>query len=55
LRVTVRRSSWLLRTCRVKLLTEEEFLTSCGQVQGLGRPSPLAQQFAEGFTLHYST
>ncbi len=41
-----------LRTCPVKLLTEEQFLSTSG-VEGYGRPNPTAQRFADGFTLHY--
>jgi hypothetical protein len=44
----------MLRECQVKLLTEEEFLTSRGDVEGLGRPSVFAQQFAGSFTEKYS-
>ncbi len=43
----------LLRSCQVKLLTEEEFLTVSGEVKGLGRPSPIAKEFAESFTRNY--
>jgi len=43
----------LLKDCRVKLLTEEEFLTARGEVRGLGRPSSYASRFAVGFTSHY--
>ena len=42
-----------LTTCRVKLLTEEEFLTEHGGVAGMGRPSPSAAQFARDFSSHY--
>ena len=42
-----------LKSCRVKLLTEEEFLTEHGRVAGLGRPSPLAARFAQDFSSHY--
>lgn len=44
----------LLRDCSVKLLTEEEFLTSHNVVAGLGRPHPLAAGFAGQFTDKYS-
>lgn len=43
----------VLKDCMVKLLTEEEFLTSQGSMQGKGRPSPLAKDFAESFTRCY--
>ncbi len=42
-----------LTSCRVKLLTEEEFLTEHGRVAGMGRPSPLAAKFAQDFSSHY--
>ena len=42
-----------LKSCRVKLLTEEEFVTEHGRVAGFGRPSSLAAKFARGFTDHY--
>lgn len=38
----------------VKLLTEEEFLTKKGDVAGTGRPNPLAQQFADSFSIRYA-
>lgn len=43
----------LLRTCRVKLLTEEEFLTTGGVLSGKGRPDPLARRFADSFSAKY--
>lgn len=43
----------MLKDCRVKLLTEEEFLTARGEVKGLGKPSAYASRFASGFTTHY--
>ena len=43
----------LLRDCSVKLLTEEEFLTSHNVVTGLGRPDALAAGFAGEFTDKY--
>lgn len=43
----------LLRTCGVKLLTEEEFLTAGGLLSGKGRPDPLAKHFADDFTAKY--
>jgi hypothetical protein len=42
-----------LKSCRVKLLTEQEFLTVNGAIAGAGRPDPLAKQFADGFTVYY--
>lgn len=39
-----------LNECRVQLLTEEEFVKSTGELSGTGRPDPLAQAFARGFT-----
>ncbi|MCL4500096.1 MAG: DUF1598 domain-containing protein [Chloroflexi bacterium] len=44
----------LLRSCRVQLLTEEEFLTEHDSVTGMGRPSPLAKHFAVSFTNKYA-
>jgi len=44
----------LLRDCSVKLLTEEEFLSSRNVVTGMGRPDPLAAGFARQFTDKYS-
>jgi len=43
----------LLESCSVRLLTEEEFLNSQGGVSGMGRPNPMAAQFARGFTTSY--
>lgn len=43
----------MLRNCTVRLLTEEEFLTSHNQVAGTGRSSPHAAAFARGFTARY--
>ncbi len=43
-----------LRECQVRLLTEEEFLTSMSEVKGKGKSSKLAQQFADAFTAKYS-
>ena len=42
-----------LASCRVKLLTEEEYLTSAGTVAGMGRPDALARVFADSFTAKY--
>lgn len=46
-------SAIILRSCSVKLLTEEEFLNSQGGVSGMGRPDPLAGAFARSFTECY--
>jgi len=43
----------LLQSCPVRLLTEEEFLTSSGAVAGRGRPSAFAKRFTEAFTAKY--
>ena len=42
-----------LKSCPVRLLTEEEFLNSQGSVSGMGRPDPLAAGFAVNFTRCY--
>ncbi len=42
-----------LRSCRVKLLTEAEFLTTQGQIAGMGRPDELAGRFAQSFGAYY--
>ena len=42
-----------LKSCPVRLLTEEEFLNSQGSVSGMGRPDPLAAQFAKNYTRCY--
>lgn len=42
----------LLRSCPVKLLTEQEYLTTTG-MKGYGRPDPMARRFAEDFTAKY--
>lgn len=44
----------VLKSCTVKLLTEGEFLTEHGTVSGMGRPDPLAGQFARSFTQKYA-
>lgn len=38
----------------VRLLNEEEFLTKSGEVAGTGRPDPLADKFAQGFSDKYA-
>jgi len=43
-----------LRTCKVDLLTEEEYLSEHGEVQSTGQPNHLAKKFAQNFTRHYS-
>lgn len=42
----------VLKSCRVQLLTEEEYLTEHG-IAGKGRPGTLARQFAAAFSKHY--
>ena len=46
--------TFTLTSCRVKLLTEHEFLSVNGQLAGSGRTDPLAQRFAESFSAHYA-
>jgi len=46
-------SAVVLRSCTVKLLTEEEFLNSKGGISGMGRPDALAGTFARQFTECY--
>jgi hypothetical protein len=43
-------SAYVLDTCRIVLLTEEEFLSESNILRGCGRPNPLARQFADSFT-----
>lgn len=43
----------VLKSCKVQLLTEEEYLTEHG-IAGKGRPNSLAKQFATSFSKHYS-
>ncbi len=43
----------LLKRCEVILLTEEQYLSKGGHVQGRGRPNPLAKEFARVFTKRY--
>ncbi|MGR3303712.1 MAG: DUF1598 domain-containing protein [Candidatus Scalindua sp.] len=42
-----------IKKCQVKLVTEEEFLSRKGKIQGRGRPNPLAKEFADDFTEKY--
>lgn len=44
----------VIKESRVKLLTEEEFLTKEGDVAGSGKANPLAARFAHNLTTHYS-
>jgi len=44
----------MIETCKVKLLTEEEHLTSKGDISGTGRPNPVAQKFVNDFSSFYS-
>ncbi len=43
-----------IKESRVILLTEEEFLTKTGEIQGRGRPNPLARKFCDLFSEKYS-
>ena len=43
-----------LASCRVALLTEAQSLARRGRITGLGRPNPMAAQFARQFTAHYA-
>lgn len=43
----------LLDACQVKLLTEQEFLSTGGQIRGTGGVDSLAKRFADGFTANY--
>ena len=43
----------LLKSCDVKLLTEQEFLSEQGTITGLGKPDPLAGEFAKSFSQDY--
>lgn len=38
----------------VRLLTEEELLTKRGEVVGIGKPNPLADEFAKNFSARYT-
>ena len=49
----VRGGATLLRSCKVKLLTEEEFLTEQGVISQMGRPNPAADEFARSFSQRY--
>ena len=42
-----------LTSCKVKLLTEEEFLTEKDSIAGMGRQNPMARKFADSFSAHY--
>lgn len=44
----------LIQACPVVLMTEEEYLTSTGNIAGTGRADPLAKEFAAEFTSGYS-
>jgi hypothetical protein len=43
-----------IKESQVVLLTEEEFLTKTGEIQGRGRPNPLARKFCDLFSKNYS-
>jgi len=43
----------MIETCKVKLLTEEEHLTSKGDIAGKGRPNPVAEKFVNDFSDFY--
>ena len=43
----------MIETCKVKLLTEEEHLTSKGDISGTGRSNPIAEKFVNDFTYFY--
>ncbi|MCX6343589.1 MAG: DUF1598 domain-containing protein [Armatimonadetes bacterium] len=43
----------ILRSCPIRLLTEEEFLNEHGAIAGKGRPDPMAGEFARMFTAKY--
>jgi hypothetical protein len=55
-KVTYRTSGdrFMLGSCPVVLLTEEEAMTAGGGRVGFGRPSPHAKAFADGFTARYA-
>ena len=42
-----------IKKCKVKLLTEEEFLTKSGAIAATGHTDTLAQDFADNFTEKY--
>jgi len=43
----------MIETCNVKLLTEEEHLTSNGDISGTGCPNPIAETFVKDFSTFY--
>lgn len=43
----------MIETCKVKLLTEAEHLTSKGDISGKGRADPIAEKFANDFSDFY--
>ena len=49
----VRDGATILRSCSVKLLTEEEYLTEHGAIAQMGRPDPAAGRFARSFSEKY--
>lgn len=49
----VRDGATILRSCNVKLLTEEEYLTEHGAIAQMGRPDPAAGEFARSFSERY--
>lgn len=49
----VRDGATILRSCEVKLLTEEEYLTEHGVIAQMGRTDPAADQFARSFSQKY--
>lgn len=49
----IKEGAVLLRSCEVKLLTEEEFLNEHGAISQMGRPNAAADRFARSFTARY--
>jgi len=45
--------AWQLRGSGVKAMTEDEFVTASGGVEGTGRTSPIAQKWADAMTAKY--
>ncbi|MDA7951612.1 MAG: DUF1598 domain-containing protein [Pirellulaceae bacterium] len=45
--------AWEIRGLGVKALTEDEFITADGQVQGTGQANPVAQKWADTMTSKY--
>lgn len=43
-----------IKKSEVRLLTEEELLTKSGEVVGIGKPNPLADEFAKNFSAKYT-